>query len=809
MFKDPGYLNFGFCILDACNFNYHMKNIILSLFTFLLTCPLLSQTLESFSLSAVTLHDSPFYQAEQTDLKYILALEPDRLLAPFLKDAGLEPKAPGYGNWEGSGLDGHIGGHYLTALAQMVAVTGNEEVAQRLNYMIDQLAACQEKNGNGYVGGIPNGQTMWKEIKVGNIRAAAFSLNDRWVPLYNIHKLYAGLRDAYTIAGNEKALEVLVKLSDWFIQLTEGLSDEQIQDMLRSEHGGLNEVFADVSAITGQDKYMTLARRLSHLAILEPLLSENDELTGLHANTQIPKVIGYKRIADLTDDETWSEAAAFFWENVVEQRSVSIGGNSIREHFNPIDDFSEMVVTNQGPETCNTYNMLRLSKLLFLSDPKAEYMDFYERALYNHILASQHPDGGFVYFTPMRPRHYRVYSQPDEGMWCCVGSGLENHGKYGEMIYAHDEQDLYVNLFIPSTLNWTQKGITLKQTTEFPFSETTAFELQLNKPQKFNLHFRYPSWVRTGELVVTLNGKTKKVKATPGSYFSLRRKWRNGDRISLRLPMHTQLEYLPDNSPWASFIYGPIVLAAATGDDQLKGLQADDSRMGHVADGAFYPIETAPLLVKKQDDILAGIKAVPGRPLTFKAEELIYPATSRDLELVPFFQLHDTRYMLYWQVTTPKNLEKLQQELRVRERNQLTLAARTIDEVAAGEQQPETEHRFKGEDTQLGSTNGKSWRIAGGWFSYELKNQEKEGKVLRIYYLPGRQESSFQLNLNGKPFDTVKLPVNPEAEIAHVDLNIPDIFLESGTEEKLEVKFTVPEDGSTGRIFQVLLLKPE
>ncbi|MDQ3845247.1 MAG: glycoside hydrolase family 127 protein, partial [Bacteroidota bacterium] len=486
-----------------------MRTIVLLSILFLLPVIGFTQTgpLKTFPLSAVRLLDGPFKQAQQTDMKYMLALNPDRLLAPYLRESGIEPKAKNYGNWEGTGLDGHIGGHYLSALSNMYAATGNAVLLQRLNYMIDWLDKCQQKNGDGYVGGVPGGRAMWQEVAQGKIKAGAFSLNDKWVPWYNLHKLYAGLVDAYTIAGNAKAKNILIKLSDWCVNLTANLSDEQMQQMLRSEHGGMNEVFADVAAITGDTKYLQLARRFSHRRILNPLLQQKDSLTGLHANTQIPKVIGFIRIAEVADDTAWAKAAGFFWQTVVDNRTVSIGGNSVREHFHPSDNFSSMIESKEGPETCNSYNMLKLTKHLFLSHPSARFMDYYERTLYNHILSSQHPQGGFVYFTPMRPRHYRVYSQPQQCFWCCVGSGLENHGKYGELIYAHNDKDIFVNLFIPSTLQWKEKGVTLVQHTKFPFEETSQIKLNVKQPKKFALYFRYPSWVKEGQMKLKVNNK--------------------------------------------------------------------------------------------------------------------------------------------------------------------------------------------------------------------------------------------------------------------------------------------------------------
>ncbi|RYZ47815.1 MAG: glycosyl hydrolase, partial [Chitinophagaceae bacterium] len=406
-----------------------------------------------------------FKKAQETDKAYILSLHADRLLAPFLREAGLPLLAKSYGNWEATGLDGHIGGHYLSALANMYAATGDKRVGERLTYTIDWLEKCQQKDGDGYVGGIPGGKKMWQAIADGKINAGSFSLNDKWVPLYNIHKLFAGLADAYLLTGNSKAKQVLIKLSDWFLRITGNLSDEQLQTILRSEHGGMNEVFADIAEISGDQKYLVLAKRLSHKAILQPLLEKRDALNGQHANTQIPKVIGYLRIAQMDGDKGWLEGARFFWNTVTKNRTISIGGNSVREHFHPANDFSSMIETREGPETCNTYNMLKLSKLLFASAPSSAYMDYYERAVSNHILSSQHPNGGFVYFTPIRPQHYRVYSSPQESFWCCVGTGLENHGKYGEMIYAHNNKDLFINLFIPSVLNWKENGLVLKQET--------------------------------------------------------------------------------------------------------------------------------------------------------------------------------------------------------------------------------------------------------------------------------------------------------------------------------------------------------
>lgn len=766
------------------------------------------QGLKSFPLSSVRLLESPFLTAQQRDMEYMLALDADRLLAPYLIDAGIEPKAERYGNWESIGLDGHTGGHYLSALALMYAATGNEDLSERLDYMIDWIARCQERNGNGYVSGIPGGKTLFKEIAEGKVEAGGFSLANRWVPLYNIHKLFAGLRDAYLVAGKEKAREVLVKLTDWFAGISGTFTDDQIQQILRTEHGGLNEVFADVYAITGDRKYLALAERYSHRFILDPLIAGENKLTGLHANTQIPKVVGFKRIADLSGRKDWDAASAFFWNLVRDKWTVSIGGNSVREHFHPTGDFSSMVESNQGPETCNTYNMLRLTKLLFLSDPDGRYMDYYERALYNHILSSEHPQkGGFVYFTSMRPRHYRVYSQPQRCFWCCVGTGLENHGKYGEMIYAHNNRDLFVNLFIPSTMEWKEKGIVLTQQTGFPFSESASFELRLNKPEKFVLNIRYPGWMKKGEMKITINGREFHNIIVNGIFLGLERTWRSGDLVTVTLPMHTDIEYLPDQSSWASVLHGPVVLAAVTDTTDLYGLFADDSRMGHVANGPLYPIDKAPVIVSKDRDFSGIIKPIQGKPLTFTLSGLVYPKEQSSLELVPFFTVHEARYMIYWPVISPDSLEKRNMAMQEQEKERLALEARTLDQVATGEQQPEVEHNFKGEDTETGIHEGRHWRHARGWFSYDLKNTNREGHILRITYSGSDAGRTFDIFINHMLLATVASDGKAGNRFIDVDYPIPQSIRDNLPDEAMNVKFVAREGSVAGGVYHIRLMK--
>lgn len=717
-----------------------MKSTLITslfLFSFLFTGKAQTQQEVSyFPLQDVKLLESPFLQAQQTDLHYIMAMEPDRLIAPFLREAGLTPKAPSYTNWENTGLDGHIGGHYISALSMMYAATGDTAIYNRLNYMLAELHRAQQAVGTGFIGGTPGSLQLWKEIKAGNIRAGGFDLNGKWVPLYNIHKTYAGLRDAYLYAGSDLARQMLIALTDWMIDITAELTDRQMQDMLRSEHGGLNETFADVAEITGDKKYLELARRFSHKVILDPLIKDEDRLTGMHANTQIPKVIGYKRIADLAQDDKdwnhaseWDHAARFFWNTVVNHRSVCIGGNSVREHFHPADNFTSMLNDVQGPETCNTYNMLRLTKMLYQTSPDIRFADYYERALYNHILASQQPEkGGFVYFTPMRPGHYRVYSQPETSMWCCVGSGLENHTKYGEFIYAHAKDTLYVNLFIPSRLTWQEKKVTLVQETRFPDEEQIRFRVEKSKKKAFSLKLRYPSWAKGAS--VSVNGKVQETNAQPGEYLTIHRKWKAGDEITLNMPMQVALEQIPDRENFYAFMYGPIVLASPTGTENMDGLYADDSRGGHIAHGKQISMQEIPMLIGSAASLPQSLRKINDDLVAFTYTGSVYPAQKEALKLIPFFRLHDSRYAVYFHQVTEAEVESIRKEVALSERKAMELANQTVDLIFPGEQQPESDHGILYEQAETGINKDRHFRRAKGWFSYNLKVKEEASQLM-------------------------------------------------------------------------------
>ncbi len=787
-----------------------MKTTFAILYLSFITVFALAQTTSKvsyFKLQDVKLLDGPFKHAEDLDKQYLLELNPDRLLAPFLREAGLTPKAESYTNWENTGLDGHIGGHYLSALSLMYASTGDNQIKERLDYMLSELKRCQDANGNGYIGGVPDGNAIWKEIAEGNIKAASFSLNGKWVPLYNIHKTYSGLRDAWFYTGNEEAKEMLIKMTDWAIDLVSNLSDEQIQDMLRSEHGGLNETFADVAEITGNKKYLKLAEQFSHHVILDPLLKNEDKLTGMHANTQIPKVIGFKRIADVEGNNSWSDAASFFWETVVNDRSVCIGGNSTGEHFNPVNDFSKMITSIEGPETCNTYNMLKLSKMFYQTNCDKKYIDYYERALYNHILSTQNPEqGGLVYFTQMRPGHYRVYSQPQTSMWCCVGSGIENHAKYGEMIYAHTDTDLYVNLFIPSVLNWKDKKVEIVQETTFPDEAKTQLSINPEKTTDFTLQIRYPNWVENGKLKISVNGKDHPVSQNQSGYVSINRKWKKGDKVVVEMPMQLTTEQLPDKSNYYSILYGPIVLAAKTGPEDLTGLFADDSRGGHIAHGRQIPLKDMPIIVSQSNEIASLVKPIPGKSLTFHLTNLYPEKYSNGMELIPFFRLHESRYIIYWPQATEDGVKEIQQKIELDEQGKIKLDEKTIDKVICGEQQPESDHFVQFENSTTGFLEDEHWREARGWFSYQMRNPQKKATSIYLKYFNRDSSRNFDILINDVKVQSLNLKGGNWKDLVTETYPIPESEL---SKETLTIKFVAQPKSMVAKIVEVRLLSRE
>jgi DUF1680 family protein len=764
----------------------------------------------TFPLGDVTLLDGPFKSARDLNIQTLLKYDVDRLLAPYRKEAGLTAKASGFPNW--NGLDGHVGGHYLSATAINYAATGNTECKQRMDYMISELKACRDANatnnsawGNGYVGGVPNSSAIWSTFKTGNF--AAFSA--AWVPWYNLHKTYAGLRDAWLYGANEDAKTIYLEFCDWGIDITSALTDAQMESVLGIEHGGMNEIFADAYQMTGDAKYLAAAKRFSHKELLNAMAARNDNLDNKHANTQVPKAVGFQRIGELSTDSQYASAGSYFWETVTSRRSLASGGNSRGEHFPSASASVDYVTVVEGPESCNSNNMLKLTEDLFRVNPLAKYADFYERALFNHILSTQHPvHGGYVYFTPARPRHYRVYSAPNQAMWCCVGTGMENHGKYGEFVYAHQNDSLFLNLFIASEFNWRAKGIRIKQETNFPYEEQTKLTVTDGASQ-FTLMIRYPSWVAAGALKVIVNSDTLTYTAQPSSYITVDRSWTTGDVVEIILPMHNTIEQLINVPTYVAFMHGPILLGAKTGTENLTGLIADDSRWGHIASGPMLPLDQAPIIVEDDRSKIADkLVPVPGKPLTFTAPQLNVVNPLSDLKFEPFYMIHDSRYMMYWMALTSSQYEAVLDSIA---NEKLALEKRTIDFVATGQQQSEADHAVQTSNSYSGTHMGELWRDArnGGYFSYDLKTNGATNLSLMVRYWGNEYGNrTFTILIDDVRLVTENISGKWNiSDFKNVEYGIPNSRIAG--KDTIRVKFQAPSNGYAGEVFYIRLLRPK
>ena len=714
---------------------------------------------EPFDLKEVRLLDGPFRDAMLRDKAYLLSLDPDRLLVPFYVNYGLPTSVRPYGGWEEPNCEvrGHCLGHYLSACALMYASTGDEELRARTARIVTALAKCQAAAVSrgfhtNYLAAFP--ESFLDRVETGK---------PVWVPWYTLHKIYAGLLDTYRVCGNQEALDVLQKAVDWVRFRVDHLSEKQMQAALETEHGGMVEVLANLYAVTGNPEHLRLARAFEHHRVFDPLGRREDRLDGLHANTQIPKLIGVAREYEVTGDGRYRDIAEYFWERVALRRSYVIGGHSDHEHFFPISDFGKHV----GPETaetCNTYNLLKLTRHLFGWNPNEGTMNFYERALYNHILASQDPERGmFVYLMSLKPGHFKTYSEPEDSFWCCVGTGMENHAKYGDTIYSRGKDALYVNLFIASELNWKERGLVVRQETRFPESDEVRLSLKCAQPITGTVKIRYPRWV-AGPMTVAVNGERQPVNGLPGAYVGVTREWRDGDRIELRVPMGLRCEKLPGEEGVVALLYGPIVLAGELG---TNGVPRD------YAKGQLDLVRVAspevPVFVGNVKELLEQTRPVPGQALRFRTHGIGHP---EDVTLAPFYQVHHQRYAVYWRLLSRAGWDDYQAKKAVAEQRRQELAARTVDRVIIGDAPSEAEHQFKGEKTDSGNYGERTWRhaVEGGWFSYRLKPGSGEPVALVCtYFGDDAGPRVFDIMVEGEKVATQKLERNRPGEFFEVE----------------------------------------
>lgn len=712
-----------------------------------------------FPLSAVTVTGGPFEAAHERTAAYLLELDPQRLLVGFRANSGLPSKEEIYGGWETGGLSGHSLGHYLTACAQEFARTGDKRYKAKIDETVTGLANCQRARPDGFLmafrfdEGFDRARLdkIWSEVSKGEIRSGGFDLNGMWSPWYVHHKVLAGLLDANALAGNKEALTVAEQFADWAISITKNLNDEQWQKMLGCEYGGMNESLAELANRTHQPKYLELAKKFYDHRVLDPLKEGTDDLAGKHSNTQIPKVIGLARLYELTGDPADARASETFWNAVVHHHTYAIGGNSNGEYLGPPDDLAGRLSSNTC-ETCNTYNMLKLTRQLFGWKPSAAAMDYYEQAYFNHILASQDPDsGGVTYFMPLGTGTHRDYSDKFDNFTCCHGTGMENHTKHGDTVYFHSGgEKLWVNLYMPTELTWKEAHTQIKMDTAFPDDAKVRLTIEEgNAP--FEMLLRHPGWAK-GAIDFKVNGTVVATSSTPSSYVSIKRKWAKGDVLTFTLPMSLHEIPMPDTSKRVALAYGPIVLAADLGS-------------------ADQPMPRAPVLVTDNRPIADWVRPVGG--LNFEIASASRPST---MHLEPFWKVHHHRYGVYFDQFTQQEWDLAEVEYRAEEVRMKDLEARTIDQMTLGEMQPERDHNLKSERNDVRDVNGRNFRtaMAGGWFEFDVKvDGDKPNTLVITYWGNDRLKPDFAIQLDGTELVSEQLTGKPQNKFFNVEYVLP------------------------------------
>jgi DUF1680 family protein len=740
---------------------------------------------QPFDLSDVKLLDGPLKDKLELNRQYLLSLDQDRLLHVFRVNAGITSTAKPLGGWESPGceLRGHFLGHYLSACALMYEATGDEQIKARADKIVSALAECQAKLNGGYLSAFP--ESYFDRLETGK---------QVWAPYYTIHKIMAGLLDVYQAWGNPTALEIDRKMGHYFADRNAKLSDAQMKVVYQTEFGGMMEVAENLYAITGDNAFMQLAKKFDQASFFDPLAQGRDDLTGIHANTHIPKVIGAARGYELTGDRRYHDIATFFWQQVTQHRAFATGGTSTAEYWrSPPDRLAGQLGPNAA-ESCCTYNMLKLTRHLFTWDPEAKYADYYERAYLNSILPIQQPGTGMLeYYQYLDPNAVKVFSTPTDSFWCCVGTGVETFSKLADSVYFHDDDNLYVNLFVASELNWKQRGMVIRQETKFPEETGATFIIKTDKPQTFTLRLRIPEWAGA-DAGVTIDGMKADVAPT-GGYVALNRSWKHGDRVQLSVPMHLHLQAMPDDPEMVAVMFGPLVLAGDLGPQRASRPRKRADQLLHDADDNLPP----PLLHDGTDAIY-GISPIADQPLHFTAT-----TGSGTVELIPLYQLFGERYTVYWRSMTGDGAAFKKYQADQAER--ATISARIIDQVEPDNKADETAHNLAGERTSSGEYNGRNWRHApGGWFSWIMKVDPSVTNSLACVYFGDDDGRVFDILIDGTKIATQSLAANKPGHFFQVEYPIPAELIAG--KNKVTVRFEAHPDSNAGGVFGCAILRP-
>jgi DUF1680 family protein len=743
----------------------------------------------AFDLSQVRLLPGPIKDLLERNRKYLLSLSVDRLVHNFRVNAGLPSTAEPLGGWEAPNceLRGHFTGHFMSACGLMYASTGDKRLKEKGSQVVDALVKCQQALGpNGYLSAYP--EEFIDRVETGK---------RVWAPYYTLHKIMAGLFDMYTLCEDKQALDVLKRMAVWTRKRLDKLDEKQVQDMLRVEFGGMAEVFTNLYAVTGDPVHLALARRFEKRSFLDPLKDHRDELKGLHVNTHIPQAIGAAREYELTGEKPYYEIASFFWNQIVDARSYVTGGTSDYEYWR--DDPYKLAdqLSQESHENCCTYNMLKLTEHLFSWSADARYFEYYERAFFSGILPTHHPTvgGAIMYYVPLKSGLFKMFGVPDSSYFCCNGSGIESFAKLGNNIYYHNDDGVFINLFIASEVKWAEKGVTIRQQTKFPEQEGTRVTLKLNKPAEFTLDIRIPSWA-TKRAAARINGKPVEIVTNASGYLELHRIWRQGDRIDVRLPLDLRIHRMPDDPTVSAILYGPIVLAGALGTEGMSkemedGLGLPDvDRM--VSQGAAAEV---PALVVPDADPNTWIKPVKGKPLTFRTSGVGKP---NDVTLIPFYRTFGQRYAVYWNTFAPYEWKVLQE-------TRPALPAGAIDRVVVGDHQSEREHNFQAYRFQTGERLQMKWVKSLLWFRFDLNIDPAATNTLKCTYWGGDKDCSFDILIDGVRATSQKLNGGKDIEFIDISYQIPPELVKE--KKRIAVMFRAKERMPTAELYDCAIVK--
>jgi len=720
--------------------------------------------------------------------------------------AGLKPKATeSYGGWDGEGrqLTGHIAGHYLSAVSYMYAATGDPRFKRRADYMVDELKAVQDAQGDGYIGGLLatvgqgtnqtllDGKQRFQDLAEGTIESGGFDLNGMWSPWYVQHKLYAGLRDAYRLTGNTTALAVEIRFAAWADRILSPLSESQIQKMLATEFGGMNEIMADLYADTGDPRWLKAFHYFEHHAIVDPLAAHRDILAGKHGNTQVPKLLGELTYFRYTGNPTNGSAARFFWDQVVDHHSFVTGGHGKDEYFGEPDKLNDRV-DGRTAETCNVYNMLKMTRVLFALQPDIRYADFEERALFNHILASIDPaDGRTCYMVPVGRGVTHEYQDMFESFTCCAGTGMESHALHGDGIYYESGDKLWVNLYVPSTVQWEQMDTKLEVLTDFPEGQSVRVKVHLQAPKEFTLAMRRPYWAGNG-FRVTVNGEGISDVPAPGNYVEVTRRWSNGDTLELTLPKALRTEPIPDNPRRVALLWGPLVLAGDIGPEDWRGRRRDD-------------LAVVPVFITDDQNVADWLKPVPGRAGVFRTDGV---GRDRDVDFVPFYRLHRRAYAIYWDLFTPPEWENRSQEIAAEREKQRRLELATVAYVQPGEMQSERDYNQQGEGSEPERVMGRAGRRGRQWFSFDVPVDPTHPVALVVTY--NRDEwrrRNFDILVDGEKFAEQTVGARGPNEFFDVRYAVPAALVQD--KEEVTVRFQAASDSEIAAVYGLRVIRDD